>query len=68
MLVDFFVPARKGGEEKEAGKGENYSHDSVFLSAAGNRDGEREAMTYIRYGNTMLFLKVFATHIKLSGS
>ena len=28
-LVDFFVPAREGGEEDEADEGEDYGDDSV---------------------------------------
>lgn len=75
------VPAGEGGEEEEGEEGEDDGDDSekkwgghlsarygmVFGWKEGRKEG-RKGETYIKYGKTMLSLKVDATQIKLRGS
>ena len=39
MFVDFFVPAREGGEEEEANEGEDDGHDTNDLVSTKARGG-----------------------------
>ena len=73
-VVDFFVPAWEGSEEDETDEGEDYGDDAgIWLAGTfrwrggGEGKSDREG-AYIRYGKTILSLKVLATHIKFNGS
>ena len=64
-----FVPTRKRGKEEEADERKNNSDDSERgTSATFAQEGTDRKDTHIKYGKTILSLKVFATHIRFSGS
>lgn len=64
-----FVPAGERSEEEEADERKDNGDDSgKKASAKSLRKGQPEEETHIKYGKTMLSLKVFATQIRFSGS
>ena len=63
-----FVPPRKGGKEEEADECKDNGDDSGKDISKASAERAAGKDTHIRYGNTILSLKVFATHIKFRGS
>lgn len=47
-FVDFLVPAREGGEEKEADECEDYGNDSAWKCQLVSNKQKRECKTHIK--------------------